>query len=164
MRRKFLTIFAVTIISVTAAATQVNAQVSAEIPFDFVVGEESFPAGEYVVEKSGNGVSLSVRSLEVKEKVVTSPSAGRVVVELEGELREMDPGTYVEVVAKADTSHRGNFMSRAVEDREKTGKYELVFNRYGKTHFLSQVWTGSTRGRELPKSRAERDLARQFGK
>jgi len=37
---------------------------------------------------------------------------------------------------------------------------ELVFHRYGDTYFLSAVWvTGNTIGRELFRSRAERDLA-----
>jgi hypothetical protein len=41
----------------------------------------------------------------------------------------------------------------------ETGK--LVFNRFGKTYFLSTVWTpGYSLGRELPKSKAERELAR----
>jgi hypothetical protein len=37
---------------------------------------------------------------------------------------------------------------------------KLVFHRYGDTYFLSAVWvTGNTTGRELFRSRAERDLA-----
>ena len=37
----------------------------------------------------------------------------------------------------------------------------LVFNRYNGTRFLAQVWTpGWAVGRELPKSKAERELAR----
>lgn len=37
---------------------------------------------------------------------------------------------------------------------------KLVFHRYGDTYFLSAVWvTGNTIGRELFRSRAERELA-----
>ena len=40
----------------------------------------------------------------------------------------------------------------------------LVFHRYGDDYFLSEVWPeGSSTGRELPKSRAERELARNGG-
>jgi len=38
----------------------------------------------------------------------------------------------------------------------------LVFHRYGDEYFLSEIWpAGGSTGRELPKSRAERDLARK---
>jgi len=38
---------------------------------------------------------------------------------------------------------------------------KLVFNRYGSTYFLSQVWhAGNTRGYQLPKSKTEREMAK----
>ncbi len=38
----------------------------------------------------------------------------------------------------------------------------LVFRRYGDDYFLAEIWpVGAVTGRELPKSRAERELARQ---
>jgi len=38
----------------------------------------------------------------------------------------------------------------------------LVFNRYGNDYYLSEVWpAGGSTGRELLKSRTERDLARK---
>jgi len=38
----------------------------------------------------------------------------------------------------------------------------LVFNRYGNDYFLSEIWpAGSATGRELPKSRAEREVVRK---
>jgi len=40
----------------------------------------------------------------------------------------------------------------------------LSFNRYGERYFLSSVWTSESReGREVPKSRAEKEVARQAG-
>src|SRR5262249_47935945 len=43
--------------------------------------------------------------------------------------------------------------------REETSR--LVFNRYQGQYFLSKVWiAGRTLGRELPKSRAERELVK----
>jgi hypothetical protein len=42
-----------------------------------------------------------------------------------------------------------------------TGK--LVFNRYGDQYFLSKIWTPSSDlGRELPKSRLEREVAQRL--
>jgi hypothetical protein len=38
----------------------------------------------------------------------------------------------------------------------------LVFHRYGDEYFLSEIWpAGSSTGRGLPKSRAERELKRK---
>jgi len=38
---------------------------------------------------------------------------------------------------------------------------KLVFNRYGDTYFLSQVWHGGiNRGYQLPKSKTEREMAK----
>ena len=37
---------------------------------------------------------------------------------------------------------------------------KLIFNRYGDRYFLSQVWMeGSSRGRQLPKSKSEKEMA-----
>lgn len=41
----------------------------------------------------------------------------------------------------------------------------LVFNRYGSSYYLSQVWTsGSAEGREMLKSKAERAAERELAK
>jgi hypothetical protein len=49
----------------------------------------------------------------------------------------------------------------AVEAGKAPEKGSLVFNRYNGARFLAQVWTpGRTAGQELPKSKAERELAR----
>lgn len=46
--------------------------------------------------------------------------------------------------------------------RRPADEGSLVFHRYGNEYFLSQVWAeGSSTGRELPKSHAERELARK---
>jgi hypothetical protein len=42
---------------------------------------------------------------------------------------------------------------------------KLVFNRYGDHYFLSQIWeAGDNAGRELMKSREERQLERELAK
>ena len=43
--------------------------------------------------------------------------------------------------------------------RDATSKGKLVFHRYGDQYFLYQVWpAGGTTGRQLPKSRSEREI------
>ncbi len=50
--------------------------------------------------------------------------------------------------------HTHGVQARRVQDQTK-----LVFRRYGDQYFLAQVWTeGDSNGRELGKSRAEREL------
>jgi len=49
-----------------------------------------------------------------------------------------------------------------VVTRDPVSQGTLVFHRYGEEYFLSEVWpAGGLTGRELPKSRAERDLERK---
>jgi hypothetical protein len=52
-------------------------------------------------------------------------------------------------------------LTDGIEDRKTPATGKLVFNRYNKTYFLSSVWTpGYAQGRQLRKSKAERELTR----
>jgi hypothetical protein len=56
-----------------------------------------------------------------------------------------------------------NIITIPVEANEypKTGK--LIFNRYGETYFLSQIWeSDEIQGRQLVKSRTERSVERDL--
>ena len=48
-----------------------------------------------------------------------------------------------------------------VEAKAENQNPELVFNRYGQTYFLSQIWTGGAHGRKLFKSNYEKSIARE---
>jgi hypothetical protein len=48
----------------------------------------------------------------------------------------------------------------ARDGKNPTGVPKLVFKRYGDTYFLSQVWTSSDIGRQVPKSNKETEMAR----
>jgi hypothetical protein len=50
--------------------------------------------------------------------------------------------------------------TNAAQRSESDDSSKLVFHRYEGTYFLSQVWsTGNDRGREVPRSPAEREMA-----
>jgi hypothetical protein len=50
--------------------------------------------------------------------------------------------------------------TNAAKRSESDDSSKLVFHRYEGTYFLSQVWsTGNDRGREVPRSLAEREMA-----
>lgn len=57
--------------------------------------------------------------------------------------------------------HLGMFVSTNSSQRPASdNSCKLVFHRYGDSYFLFQVWdAGNARGRELLRSRAERELA-----
>jgi hypothetical protein len=51
-------------------------------------------------------------------------------------------------------------LTNAAQRSESDNSSKLVFHRYEGTYFLSQVWiTGNDRGKEILRSRAERELA-----
>jgi hypothetical protein len=53
------------------------------------------------------------------------------------------------------------FTTMPVRARETQEKSRFVFHKYGDQYFLSQIWTpGDAAGRELPRLRPERELAK----
>jgi hypothetical protein len=74
-------------------------------------------------------------------------------------------GHYVVVAAgdyhvRISTPRAGLYVLTQGASRTDRSSCNLVFHRYGDTYFLSAVWvTGNRSGRELARSRAERDLA-----
>ena len=115
---------AVTIFAVLAGPNvygQSSTKVKASIPFDFRVGSQSLPAGEYSV-------------------VPKSP----VLV----------------VIRSADGHKSALVMNDAIQASRISADGKLVFNRYGESYFLSQVWTpGEEIGRKLVQSSAEKEVA-----
>jgi len=58
------------------------------------------------------------------------------------------------------SAHQGRFAPTNITQRSASDtRCKLVFHRYGDSYFLSEVWvTGNARGRQLLRSRAEREL------
>jgi hypothetical protein len=59
------------------------------------------------------------------------------------------------------SKNQGTFVSTNAAQRSNADNTsKLVFHRYDETYFLSQVWmTGNDRGREVLRSRAEREMS-----
>ena len=56
-------------------------------------------------------------------------------------------------------------LTKTIETRDIQNQTRIVFRRYGKQYFLSQVWiSGRTTGRELFTSKVERELTRGAAK
>ena len=78
----------------------------------------------------------------------TLPAGRYIVAAVDGDLRI------------SNSQGRGLFVPTHPASRTAGDGTKLVFHRYGDTYFLSAVWvTGNTTGRELFRSRAERELA-----
>lgn len=111
----------------TVASAQVSRTVVVNVPFDFVVGNERLPAGEYTVRpvSRNSEKTLLVRSL--------------------------------------DGSAAATVITNAVESGAATDKAKLNFTRYEDQYFLAQIWTpGSRAGREVPKSRLQKNLEHEL--
>lgn len=68
-------------------------------------------------------------------------------------------------VRSSDGSRKAIRLTNAVNDNAKTKRARLVFHRYGNTYFLAQIWVpGSSEGREMLKSKAERAAALELAK
>ena len=130
MSRSCLVLGIIGLSIVLAALVPVHAQsnlhLTATVPFDFVVGNERLPAGEY--------------------SVLAHTTAQGVLV-----IRNRDEGTTL------------MSLTHSAQSPFPTGRAMLVFRRYEDQYFLYQVWTtGEVSGFELPKSRTERSLEKDF--
>ena len=68
-------------------------------------------------------------------------------------------------VRSSDGRQRAIRLTNVVNDNAKTKRARLVFHRYGNTYFLAQIWAaGSSEGRELLKSKAERPAEVELAK
>ena len=75
-------------------------------------------------------------------------------------VQKLDGSSAVVLISCADASASAMVLSNAAQAKETQTQSKLIFKRYENRYFLSQVWTaGSIRGRELLKSRAEKEIA-----
>lgn len=109
-------------LGVAPLGAQTNLLVKANIPFEFMVGSKTLPAGEYMVTPQTTAGVLWVQNEE--------------------------------------TSDSAFALTNSVETLGYSDQTKLIFHRYGNQYFLSQIWTlGATAGRELPKSKVEREAS-----
>jgi hypothetical protein len=108
--------------TLSLAATSLMAQskpvIKVNVPFNFVAGAKTLPAGVYQIQSDRPHLVL---------------------------------------IQGRDSQSNMNLLTHSAEDTEMIGVAALRFNRYGDRYFLSQVWSGSGVGQELPKSRAEKE-------
>jgi hypothetical protein len=82
----------------------------------------------------------------------------------EYEIRRVNDEPDVLVISGLDNRHeRAIFNTEPVEARKIPGRGEVEFHRYGDSYFLSEIFVGGEQtGRELRKTRQERDMRREM--
>jgi hypothetical protein len=111
------------LLAVSAAEAQ-EPRVKANIPFDFVLGNQVLSAGEYKVITQGSG----------NEAILIRSDDGKAVA---------------------------LSLTYACTSLKPSDKTKLIFHTFGGRYFLSQIWTeGNTRGRQVPRSSIEVQLAK----
>jgi hypothetical protein len=111
------------LLAVSAAQAQ-DMRVKANIPFDFAVGKQILPAGEYTLATEGSSSdAVVIRSDDSKSAILS--------------------------------------LTHACSSSRRSDKTKLVFHTLAGRYFLSEIWTeGNERGRQLPKSKMEVQLAK----
>ena len=67
------------------------------------------------------------------------------------------------VIESPDRKVVNGFLPNSCESNTVPEVSKLVFHRYGAQYFLTQIWTaGNPRGKELPKSGREREVAMDY--
>jgi hypothetical protein len=101
--------------------------------------------------------ALKAQSNPVEATVPFDFTAGDITLPA-GEYRVTslgDAGTLLLAGAK-----KGLVSTQPVETNAASASTRLVFHRYGSRYFLYQIWVrGNNSGRELPKTRVEREMA-----
>ena len=73
------------------------------------------------------------------------------------------PGQAAVLLRGVDSKRAMFILSIPLHSERTRDVSSLVFHRYGNRYFLSEIWlAGSTYGRALPKSTAEREVARSW--
>ena len=122
-KRNWFLLLAVWVLAAWSAFGQFSwaNHVEADVPFDFMVGDTMFPAGQYTVGPIAEQSTLVIRGADARSKFA---------------------------------------MSHAIDTRKLPSTSKVVFHKYGERYILTQIWVqGESRGRELPKTRLEKELA-----
>ena len=116
-----------TLFLVAGSAIAQTVHVRADIPFNFAVGNKTFPAGTYDVGSIGSGDSKTL------------------------------------LLQARDSNASMLVSSNLAQTLEPANKTKLVFNRYGKQYFLSQIWVQEANcGHQLLKSNREKEVAKEI--
>jgi hypothetical protein len=73
--------------------------------------------------------------------------------------RALQDSKTVQLIRSTDGKVSMMFGTTEADQNGKDSEPRLIFHRYGNQYFLSQIWVSADSGRELGKSRREKELA-----
>ena len=124
----FASLMLVLVLAAVTASAQSAKQMTANIPFQFTIGNQTLPAGEYTIRYINQ-----------------------------------DSGKNTLLIKSTDGRNSRIVQMTPAQKSTPAEKASLVFNQYGDSYFLSEVWNAADQfGLSLPKSRAERELERRL--
>jgi hypothetical protein len=121
MKTNLLRTSLLAVVAAAAVYGQSSETLKFNVPFDFIVGSQTLPAGQYSVEQRYTPDAVVIGSADHKQ--------GAIVI--------------------------GAPLQSPMTQQDR----KLVFHRYGNTYFLTEVWGTGNYGRQIPKTRRERELA-----
>jgi hypothetical protein len=118
-------------------------------------------AGLLVLSSSIAATQVARAEQSMVVKIPFAFTAGEVTLPAgEYRVQTLDNNSAVILIRCSDASQSAMVLSNAAQAKEPLAQSKLVFQRYNDRYFLSQVWkAGSIRGRQLWKSRAEKEIA-----
>jgi hypothetical protein len=124
-------LFAFTVLLLATAAQAQTTNVKANIPFDFVVGDHAYPAGEYTIKSlSQAGPALRIDNQDESEQGVTLSNSCNKVQPAEGTtlvFRHLGDSYFLyQIWTEGKTSGRELPMSKAEVQIAKNNKPELL--------------------------------------
>ena len=78
-------------------------------------------------------------------------------------IQTLDNAGKVVAIRSSSSTGRALVLSNACRSLAASPRTKLVFHRFGDDYFLAQIWVeGNDAGREIPASRREKQLAKDF--
>lgn len=68
-------------------------------------------------------------------------------------------GNNFQLIRRTDCGASVIVMTMVADSSGAKSQPALIFNQYGNSYFLSQIWTGAEQGRQLSKSKREQEAA-----
>jgi hypothetical protein len=145
MKKQFVLLLLIALLGAGSAVAQSVLKVN--VPFNFVVADQTLPAGEYYLASFGSNGIVRVRDFSKHISIFTlSDYAQR---------RTLPEVTTEWMAVPTEASDTGAVA--AFKPVTESGYNSAVFNKYGDKYFLSTMWLGFS-GRTFKQGKIEREV------
>lgn len=120
---------ALTVIGVaTASPARADERLSANVPFDFIVGHLRFPAGNYVITETSTSGVLAIESANSKHHVfvLTNPDSGKAPAQPELVFKRFEGQNFLSRITDGYAIEREIPLTAAIMSRERQVAVAMV--------------------------------------